>query len=82
MLRRRGSVIERLLRVDGEPVLVRAAQPARDAVVVGAWAADRAAAEEGVARMRFALGVDEDLRPFYDAFRDDPLIGRSVRARP
>ena len=32
--------------------------------------------------MRFALGVDDDLRPFYDRFRDDPLIGRSVRARP
>jgi 3-methyladenine DNA glycosylase/8-oxoguanine DNA glycosylase len=82
VLRRRGSVLERLLRVDGEPVLVRAAQPARDAVVVGAWSADRAAAEEGVARMRFALGVDEDLRAFYDAFRGDPLIGRSLRSRP
>ena len=32
--------------------------------------------------MRFALGVDDDLRPFYDRFRSDPLIGRSVRARP
>ena len=27
-------------------------------------------------RMRFALGVDDDLRPFYDRFRSDPLIGR------
>jgi 3-methyladenine DNA glycosylase/8-oxoguanine DNA glycosylase len=82
VLRRRGSVLERLLHVDGRPVVVRAAQPAAGAVVVGAWGPDRASAEEGVARMRFALGVDEDLRPFYDAFRDDPLIGRSVRARP
>jgi 3-methyladenine DNA glycosylase/8-oxoguanine DNA glycosylase len=32
--------------------------------------------------MRFALGVDDDLRPFHDRFRDDPLIGASVRARP
>src|SRR5215210_1162970 len=32
--------------------------------------------------MRFATGVDEDLRPFYDRFRDDPVIGRAVRARP
>ena len=82
VLRRRGSVLERLLHVEGRPVVVRAGQPAADAVVVGAWGPDRAAAEEGVARMRFALGVDEDLRPFYDAFHDDPFIGRSVRMRP
>jgi 3-methyladenine DNA glycosylase/8-oxoguanine DNA glycosylase len=82
VLRRRGGVLERLLRVDGEAVVVRAGQPARNAVVVGAWADGRAAAEAGVARLRFALGVDDDLRPFYDAFRDDPLIGRSVRSRP
>ena len=31
--------------------------------------------------MRFALGVDDDLRPFYERFRFDPLIGRS-RPRP
>ena len=30
--------------------------------------------------MRFATGVDDDLRPFHDAFRDDPLIG-AVGAR-
>jgi 3-methyladenine DNA glycosylase/8-oxoguanine DNA glycosylase len=39
-------------------------------------------AAEAIARMRFALGVDDDLRPFYDRFRADPLIGRSVRTRP
>jgi 3-methyladenine DNA glycosylase/8-oxoguanine DNA glycosylase len=32
--------------------------------------------------MRFALGVDEDLRPFLAAFARDPLIGRSLRRRP
>lgn len=32
--------------------------------------------------MRFALGVDDDLRPFHDRFRDDPLIGGAVRADP
>ena len=36
----------------------------------------------GIRRMRFATGVDDDLRPFYDAFRDDPVIGRAVRAAP
>ena len=32
--------------------------------------------------MRFATGVDEDLRPFYDRFKDDPVIGKAVRANP
>jgi 3-methyladenine DNA glycosylase/8-oxoguanine DNA glycosylase len=32
--------------------------------------------------MRIALGIDHDLRPFYERFRFDPLIGGSVRARP
>jgi 3-methyladenine DNA glycosylase/8-oxoguanine DNA glycosylase len=51
-------------------------------VLIGARAARRDLAEEGIARMRFALGVDDDLRPFYERFRDDPLIGASVRLRP
>jgi 3-methyladenine DNA glycosylase/8-oxoguanine DNA glycosylase len=82
VLRCRGGVLERLLHVEDEPVIVRAAQPAGDRVVIGASAASRTPAEAGIARMRFALGVDDDLRPFYERFRDDPLIGRSVRMRP
>jgi len=82
VMRDRGGVRERLLHVDGLPVIVRAAQPASDRIVFGAWASERAAAEEGIARMRFAFGVDDDLRPFYERFRFDPLIGPSVRARP
>jgi 3-methyladenine DNA glycosylase/8-oxoguanine DNA glycosylase len=83
VLRRRGSVLERLLHVGDEPVVVRAAQPAPDTVVVGAFGpSSRAAGQEAVRRMRFALGVDDDLSEFCDRFRDDPLIGPSVRARP
>jgi len=82
VLRVRGGVRERLVHVDGVPVIVRAAQPASDRVLFGAWAPERAAAEEGIGRMRFAFGVDDDLRPFYERFRFDPLIGPSVRARP
>ena len=83
VLRRRGSVLERLLHVGDEPVVVRAAQPARDSVVVGAFGpSSREAGEEAVRRMRFALGVDDDLGEFCARFRDDPLIGPSVRARP
>jgi 3-methyladenine DNA glycosylase/8-oxoguanine DNA glycosylase len=81
--RRRGGVIERLLHdVHGEPVAVRVAQTGPDAVLFGARAESRAAAEHGIARMRFALGVDDDLAPFYARFARDPLIGRSLRARP
>jgi 3-methyladenine DNA glycosylase/8-oxoguanine DNA glycosylase len=63
-------------------VIVAVAQPASESVVFAAQAADRAAAREGIFLMRRALGVDHDLRPFYERFRFDPLIGRSVRANP
>jgi 3-methyladenine DNA glycosylase/8-oxoguanine DNA glycosylase len=33
-------------------------------------------------RMRFALGVDDDLGEFYRRFRRDPLLGPLVRRRP
>ncbi len=66
----------------GEPVVVRVAQPAPDRVLFGARARERAGAEYGIARMRFALGVDDDLEEFHRRFRRDPLIGRSLRARP
>jgi 3-methyladenine DNA glycosylase/8-oxoguanine DNA glycosylase len=82
VLRRRGRVLERLLHTGPEPVLVRVAQPAAETVLFGAWAPSRAAARHGIARMRFALGVDEDLDEFRRRFARDPLIGRSLRQRP
>ncbi len=82
VLRRRGTVLERLLHVDDAPVIVRVAQTAPENVLFGAWAPTREQAATGIERMRFALGVDDDLRPFYDRFRDDPVIGYAVRARP
>jgi 3-methyladenine DNA glycosylase/8-oxoguanine DNA glycosylase len=82
LLRRRGAALQRLLRVDGEPVLVGIVQPARDRVLFAARAATPEAAREGIARMRFATGVDDDLRPFYERFKSDPVIGRAVRAQP
>src|SRR5213078_2389782 len=48
----------------------------------GAQADARDVAEEAIARMRFATGVDDDLRPFYERFRFDPLIGAAVRNDP
>jgi len=61
---------------------VRVAQTGERCVLFGAWAQDRADAEAAIARMRFALGVDDDLRPFWDLYRDDPLVGPSLRRRP
>src|SRR3954452_15879002 len=82
VLRRRGGVLERLVHVDDQPVVVRVAQTAPDEVLFGARADDRDTATDAIDRMRFALGVDDDLRDFHDRFRSDPLIGPSVRRRP
>ncbi len=76
------GVLERLLHHDDRPVVVRAAQPARDRVVLVAGGADAAACAWGIERMRFALGVDDDLAPFHRRFASDPLLGRLVRAMP
>ena len=77
LTRRRGDGLVRLLHVDDSPVVV-----AVSGSVFAARAASEAVAREGIARMRFAVGVDDDLAEFYERFRDDPLIGRAVRARP
>ena len=89
VVRRRGAFLERLVHVEGRPVVVRAAQPSADRVVLRAAPSEelpsaeaRAACEEAIARMRFALALDDDLRPFWESFRHDPLIGPSLRARP
>jgi 3-methyladenine DNA glycosylase/8-oxoguanine DNA glycosylase len=82
LTRRRGAAVQRLLRIDGEPVLVGIVQPAADRVLFAARADSEQAAWGAIARMRFATGVDDDLRPFYDRFRDDPVIGRAVRSNP
>ena len=82
VMRCRGRVLTRVIHVEGEPVVLRAAQPALDRVVLDARGRSPSAVDWAAERWRFALGVDDDLRPFYERFRDDPLIGASVRARP
>ena len=80
----RGGVLYRLFDPgpDADPVLVSVAQPSRDRVVFSARASSRSGASAAIERMRVALGVDHDLRPFYERFRFDPLIGRTLRADP
>jgi DNA-3-methyladenine glycosylase II len=82
LIRRRGASLHRWLHAGEEPVHVAAIQAAPDRVIFGARAATREAAEEGIARLRFATGVDDDPRPFHEAHRDDPVLGRAVRAHP
>jgi 3-methyladenine DNA glycosylase/8-oxoguanine DNA glycosylase len=82
LVRVRGGVLHRLLHHEGEPVHVRVAQTAPDAVLLGAAARTRAGALYAIGRMRRALGLDHDLAPFHRAFRDDPLIGAALRRDP
>jgi 3-methyladenine DNA glycosylase/8-oxoguanine DNA glycosylase len=82
LFRRRGDGVQRLIHVGDAPVHVGAAQAAPDRVIFGARGPSREAVEEGIARMRFATGVDDDLREFHDAFRGDEFIGHAVRAFP
>jgi DNA-3-methyladenine glycosylase II len=82
ILRRRGATLMRLLHVDGEPVLAAVAQTAPRRVLFAARSACERAAAAAIERMRFATGVDEDLRPFYERFAGDPVIGVAVRSRP
>ena len=82
LTRRRGTSLQRLLHRDGAPVHVAVIQPAPDRVIFGGRADSETDAMWGIRRMRFATGVDDDLRPFHDAFRDDPVIGKAVRSVP
>lgn len=82
VLRCRGGVLERLLHIEGRRAVVRVAQTGQRRVLFGAWAQDRELAAAAIDRMRFALAVDDDLRPFWERHRDDPLIGPSLRRAP
>jgi 3-methyladenine DNA glycosylase/8-oxoguanine DNA glycosylase len=86
--RRRGAVVSRLLTTPGGRVVVHAWQPEARRVVFRAGPvdpdepADRSSLELAIERMRFALGVDDDLTEFARAFRGDPLIGEILHHRP
>jgi DNA-3-methyladenine glycosylase II len=53
------------------PVACEELRPATSAELVAA-----------IERLRFALGVDEDMAAFHQRFRRDPLIGPIIRRRP
>ena len=83
VMRLRGGVLERLLHVEQAPVIVRAATTGGGhTVMIGAWGPSRGSCSVAIERMRFALGVDDDLAPFHARFRSDALIGALVRRMP
>jgi DNA-3-methyladenine glycosylase II len=81
ILRRRGGGLVRVLHSGGEPALA-AAWAVSGAVRLRAEAPTRTTAAWAIERMRFALGVDHDVRPFQHAFRADPLLGPVIRRKP
>jgi DNA-3-methyladenine glycosylase II len=81
VMRRRDTVLERLIHLDDEPAIVRA-WPVAGAVRIHAEATTTETARGAVGRMRFCLGVDHDLTPFLKAFWRDPLLGPLLRRRP
>ena len=82
-MRARDGVITRLLHVDDEPIVVHAWQVRSGAVRLRA-AGDASVdeLEAAIGRMRFALGVDDDLAEFFAEFKRDPVIGPPMRRRP
>ncbi len=81
-------MVSRLLTLPGGRVVVHAWQPEAKRVVFRAGSADpdrpadRDSLELAIERMRFALGVDDDLTEFARTFRGDPLIGEIIHHRP
>ena len=82
-------VLVRAWQPGAERVVVRAEPVDPGAVAVPCPASEQPARPAGRAelrlaaeRMRFALGVDEDLGEFYRRFRGDPLLGPLLRRRP
>jgi len=81
-MRVRRGTIARLLHIDGRPAIVRAAQRRDGAVVLRAGAERAMDRELAIERMRFALGVDDDYRAFFERFRSDRLLGAAIRRLP
>ncbi len=97
VFRLRGPWLERLLVLGEEAMIVRVREGGRGEFVFSAEPVDPALLEgpgagslteageealaEGISRLRFSLGVDDDLGDFYRAFRNDPLLGKALSGR-
>jgi 3-methyladenine DNA glycosylase/8-oxoguanine DNA glycosylase len=76
-----GHVVKRAIRVDDEIALAEAAWRGDDVHLRG-HATTEGAARAAIDRLRFVLALDDDLEPFHRAHRNDPVLGRIVKARP
>ena len=82
-MRAHDGVLSRVLHVGTGPIVVQAWQIRSGEVRF--HAAGDAPSEElevALARMRFTLGVDEDLSELFDEFKRDPVLGPALRRRP
>jgi 3-methyladenine DNA glycosylase/8-oxoguanine DNA glycosylase len=70
------------VRLRAEPVDPAAVGSAFDAAELPDRPAGPVQLRAATERMRFALGVDDDLGEFYRRFRRDPLLGPPLRRRP
>ena len=82
VLRRRGHAIVRAIHHGDECAVVAAWACGRGRVRIRATGPTPAAASFAVDRMRYALNLDHDLRPFHARFKRDPLIGPAIRRFP
>jgi 3-methyladenine DNA glycosylase/8-oxoguanine DNA glycosylase len=82
LTRRRPGGLVRALAGPGGPAVVCVRQLAPDRVHFEVAAPSAQEAEFALERMRFAVGVDDDLRDFFERFRWDPLIGPLLRRDP
>ncbi|MEA2375037.1 MAG: hypothetical protein QOD53_1500 [Thermoleophilaceae bacterium] len=82
ILRRRRGALVRVLHRDGEHEATVAAWPTAAAVRLRADAPTSDTAAWAIERMRFALGLDHDVRPFQREFRRDPILGPIIRRKP
>ncbi|HEX8688621.1 MAG TPA: hypothetical protein VF729_00080 [Solirubrobacterales bacterium] len=71
-----------LVALRAEPVEPGAIAPPRSVPMGEPRPAGPAELRVAVERMRFALGVDDDLSDFFRRFRRDPLLGPLLRRRP
>ncbi len=70
------------VQLRAEPVDPAAVSAPRSIPAASSQAAGPAQLRMAVERMRFALGVDDDLGEVYRRFRRDPLLGPLLRRRP
>jgi 3-methyladenine DNA glycosylase/8-oxoguanine DNA glycosylase len=80
--RARDGFVERLIHLDGSAVILRVGAAGDGAFALIARAGTEERADSGMARLRYWTGVDVDLTEFFARFRNDPLIGRSIRTAP